>query len=40
MPPYDRMPRGLARRMLAAEHFTRAIPAWDAGAERERDLFG
>jgi LmbE family N-acetylglucosaminyl deacetylase len=39
-PPYDRLPRALVRRMLGAEHFTRAIPAWEAGAEREHDLFG
>jgi LmbE family N-acetylglucosaminyl deacetylase len=38
-PFYDRLPRALARRMLAAEHFTRAIPAWGGGTERERDLF-
>jgi LmbE family N-acetylglucosaminyl deacetylase len=38
-PIYDRMPRALARRMLAAEHFTRAIPAWRGASERERDLF-
>jgi mycothiol S-conjugate amidase len=37
-PPYERLPRAIARRMLAAEHFTRVIPAWDGG-ERERDLF-
>jgi mycothiol S-conjugate amidase len=39
MPPYDRMPRALARRMLGAEHFTRAIPAWIGSSMRERDLF-
>jgi len=39
MPPYDRLPRALVRRMLGAENFTRVIPAWENGAERERDLF-
>jgi len=38
-PPYKRLPRALVRRLLAAEHFTRAIPAWDTAAPRERDLF-
>ena len=37
--PYEHMPRPLLRRMFAAEHFTRAIPAWDGRAECERDLF-
>jgi mycothiol S-conjugate amidase len=38
-PPLDRLPRALLRRLLGAEHFTRAIPAWQGGAPRERDLF-
>jgi len=38
-PFYERMPRVLLRQMLAREHFTRAIPAWAGGTERERDLF-
>jgi mycothiol S-conjugate amidase len=39
MPPYNRLPRALTRRMLGAEHFTRAIPAWEDGAKLEYDLF-
>ena len=37
--PYERVPRALLRRMFAAEHFTRAIPAWDGRQAIERDLF-
>jgi LmbE family N-acetylglucosaminyl deacetylase len=38
-PFYERMPRALVRQLLATEYFTRAIPAWADGTERERDLF-
>jgi hypothetical protein len=33
------MTRALVRGLFGREHFTRAIPAWDGGRERERDLF-
>jgi mycothiol S-conjugate amidase len=39
MPPYDRLPRVINRRLLGAEHFTRVIPPWEAASEPERDLF-
>jgi LmbE family N-acetylglucosaminyl deacetylase len=38
-PPLNRLPRALTRRLLGAEHFTRAIPAWAETGEIERDLF-
>jgi mycothiol S-conjugate amidase len=39
MPPYNRLPRALTRRLLGAEHFTRVVPQWDAAKGLERDLF-
>jgi mycothiol S-conjugate amidase len=39
MPPFNRLPRAITRRLLGAEHFTRVVPPWDAAKDLERDLF-